>query len=322
MADDFTHADARAMRRCWFTFLDTVEPVHGNLYGYCLKLTGNVWDGEDLLQDTLLRGFAMTARGDFHGPASPVRDARTYLFRTATNLWLDRLRRAWPFAAGEAPEAVSEDPDLAAAGEALALAVTATSAREFAALVLKEGYGFTLEEIADFMGTTVGTVKSALSRGRRKLRETTSAAAVDEVSRAVVEAFVAALNGGDVDAILGLMAETVKIDVCNVGGGRGRSGVWTEKTLAGLRCAYAEHDGAPLVLLFGAGDDDLTGVVRVEHDAGIITRVVDYHYAPETLTRVAAALGLRCRPRGHHQVDELPAMVATTALPWRAEPVG
>ena len=45
------------------------------------------------MQDTLLKGFAMIGRGDLHGPGSSVASPRAYLFRTATNLWLDGQRR-------------------------------------------------------------------------------------------------------------------------------------------------------------------------------------------------------------------------------------
>ena len=141
----------------------------------------------------------------------------------------------------------------------------------------------------------------------------------DARTSALVRAFVEAMSSKDVDRILHLMSATVKIDVCNVGGGRGRSGIWTEKSLAGIRCEYAEHDGEPLVLLFGEHDRVLAGVVRLEGDGGIVTRIVDYHYAADTLRDVADALGLEVAARGYHQSPAaLLEMVATTGLPWRS----
>lgn len=317
-----TDAGARTLRRHWFVYLDTVEPERAVLHGYCVKLTGNLWDAEDLLQDTLLRGFAMTARGDFHGPDSPVRDRRAYLLRTATNLWLDQVRRGrWrgPMEeAEEAAQAAAADPDPVATTEALTRAVALTSAREFAALLLKDVYEFSLEDIADFIGTTVGTVKSALSRARGKVRRHAQSAAADPATRALARAFAEALDAGDVDRVLGLMAEAVKIDVCNVGGGRGRSGIWTEKSLVGNRFEYAEVAGDPVILLFTEHDRVLNGLIRIEGERGAVTRLVDYHYAPETLGAVAATLGLECRTRGCHQdPEQLPGMIGSTRLPWQ-----
>ena len=322
MADDtLTDTGAQAMRRYWFTYLDTIEPVQAPLHGFCRKLTGNLWDAEDLVQDTLLRGFAMTARGDFHGEASPVRDMKAYLFRTATNLWLDiQRRKKWQGPPAEADEPNAADADPAATADALTKAVALTSAQEFAAILLKDVYEFTLEEIADFIGTTPGTVKSALSRARRKMRTNSASKPVDARTSALVRAFVEAMNSKDVDRILHLMSKTVKIDVCNVGGGRGRSGIWTEKSLAGFRFEYAEHAGEPLVLLFSEHDQVLKGLVRLEGDGGSVTRIIDYHYAVDTLRDVAGALGLEVAAREYHQSPAaLLEMVATTGLPWRSD---
>ncbi len=310
--------DAQHLRRHWFDYLDTVEPERAVLHRYCLKLTGSLWDAEDLVQETLLRGFAMTARGDFHGPDSPVRDRRAYLMRTATNLWLDqvRRRRCWgPLAEAEEPSAMDADPS--AVGDAVGTVLALTSAREFAAIVLKDVCDYSLADIAGFVGTTVGTVKSALSRARGKLRRQPDAIP-DAAARPLVEAFAAALNARDLDRVLELMAEQIKIDVCNVGGGRGRSGLWTEKTLAGTRFEVADVAGTTLVALFAERSRVLNGALRLEGDGRVITRIVDYHYAPETLRGIAEALGLDCRTRGHHQDSgHLPEMIATTTLPWR-----
>lgn len=321
MADDaLTDAGARTLRRHWFTYLSTVESVQAPLHGYCLKLTGNLWDAEDLVQDTLLRGFAMAARGDFHGEGSAVRDARAYLFRTATNLWLDLRRRGrWQAPAIEAVERAAVDADPLVTADALEKAAALTSVQEFAAILLKDVYDFTLEEVADFIGTTPGTVKSALSRARRKMRDGRPRRPVDAATSALVHAFVDAMNASDVDRVLALMAETVKIDVCNVGGGRGRSGIWTEKSVAGICCEYAEFDGEPLVLLFRGGERTLSGAVRLEGIDGAVTRIIDYHYAADTLRQLAQALGLESGERGYHQpVVSLPEMVSTTSLPWRS----
>jgi DNA-directed RNA polymerase specialized sigma24 family protein len=58
---------ARQLRAAWFTYVDTIEPVRAALYRYCRRLTRDVWEAEDLLQDTLLRGFGAIGRGDLHG---------------------------------------------------------------------------------------------------------------------------------------------------------------------------------------------------------------------------------------------------------------
>src|SRR5688500_9237569 len=84
---------ARAMRAHWFAYLDTIEGLRTPLHDYCLRLTRNTWDAEDLVQETLLKAFGMIARGDLHGSSNTIRNAKAYLFRTASNLWIDQQRR-------------------------------------------------------------------------------------------------------------------------------------------------------------------------------------------------------------------------------------
>src|SRR5262249_53168775 len=83
------------VRGPWRVYIDSLEPMRPELHRYCSRLAGNVWDGEDLLQDTLVRVFALMGKID-----ADLTNPRAYFVRTATNLWIDRLRkrkldRAW-----------------------------------------------------------------------------------------------------------------------------------------------------------------------------------------------------------------------------------
>ncbi len=87
------------VRAPWRRYLDSLAPLRPSLYRYCSRLTGNVWDGEDLAQDTLVRVFSLLGKIDAN-----LENPRGYLIRTATNLWIDRTRRRTlerEFAAGE-----------------------------------------------------------------------------------------------------------------------------------------------------------------------------------------------------------------------------
>jgi DNA-directed RNA polymerase specialized sigma24 family protein len=55
---------AKLLREAWYRYLDTIEPARSPLYRYCRRITGDIWDAEDLLQDTLLRGFGAIGRGE------------------------------------------------------------------------------------------------------------------------------------------------------------------------------------------------------------------------------------------------------------------
>lgn len=194
-----------------------------------------------------------------------------------------------------------------------------TTPCEFCAILLKDVYDFSLEDIADFIGTTTGTVKSALSRARTKMKpDQPKPTCIDPEGKALAQAFSDAMNTQDVDRIVALMSETLKIDVCNVGGGRGRGGGWLAKGVQGITTRYAEYDGEPLILMFYNNAPALGGVIRLQGDHGVITRLIDYHFAPQTLREVAAHLALDCVERGAHQPERvLEGMIAGTGLAWR-----
>src|SRR5215475_15648078 len=89
MAEDETSDPLRAaLCTAWHLYVDALAPLRPALHGYCRRLTGNLWDAEDLVQDTLLRAFGTL--GSIH---HQIRNPRAYLLRTATNLWIDTVRR-------------------------------------------------------------------------------------------------------------------------------------------------------------------------------------------------------------------------------------
>ncbi|MEM7401582.1 MAG: RNA polymerase sigma factor [Pseudomonadota bacterium] len=313
---NFTNQDAQDSRERWFRYLDTVEPHRKDLHNYCYRLTQTIWDAEDLVQDTLLKGFGMTARGDLHGDQSPVRNAKAYLFRVATNQWIDQKRKSHREILCAALEIAEEKTDVDVR-LAVEKAIQLTSPQEFAAFILKEGYDFSIGEIADFVGTSKGAIKSSLSRSRRKLSTEDTNVSVDEENRAMAKKFADAINRQDLVGLLDLMAESMSIVVCNVGGGRGRGEIWTEKSVQNVEAQYAEYQSEALVLLFdksGVAHD----VVRIESSGRRVVRVTDYCYAPETLSHVAKALGFEIVTKGYHQPKiMLREMITTTTLPWR-----
>jgi RNA polymerase sigma-70 factor (ECF subfamily) len=314
--------DARALRRAWFDYLDTVEPLRAPLHAYGLKLTGNVWDAEDLVQDTLIKGFAMIGRGDLHGAGSPVANPRAYLFRTATHLYIDaerRRARERAVLAEPALEATYAGPEsVRDAGEHL-FANASPQAR--AAVVLKDVFDFSLDEIADQLRTTTGAVKAALSRGRTGLRDPVPAPRPGP-PRGLIDAFVDAYNAHDLGRLLAVVTEEVSIEVPGVGGGRGmrRENGWAEWVLTQpVRAEAARLDGEDVVaILFQTPDGpELCEVLRLDGDDGRVSRIVDYCFAADTMAYAAQALGRKAMLLGYHQDPEtLKVMIATTTRPW------
>jgi RNA polymerase sigma-70 factor (ECF subfamily) len=163
---DALSADLRAS---WHRYVDALVPLRGDLYGYCRKLTRNVWDAEDLVQDTLLRAF-----GQWGVTAPEIHNPRAYLLRTATRVWIDRIRRRETEVRSahriEEPGGPANPESSRQLKEASSRLLQRLSPQERAALVLKEAFEMTLEEIAELLATTTGAVKAALHRGRGRLR--------------------------------------------------------------------------------------------------------------------------------------------------------
>ncbi|MDH3680528.1 MAG: sigma-70 family RNA polymerase sigma factor [Acidimicrobiia bacterium] len=160
------------------TSVPTWEEVaysHGRfLYSLAYRLCGNHHDAQDLVQEVLLRvrrGLATYKPGNFEG----------WLSRITTNTFLDRVRKQKRRPTVPLPEepdrVIAGTPDLETEIAARDLpdhlqALLADLAPEYrAAVVLKDVIGFSYEEIAEQLDIPVGTVRSRIHRGRRRLRQ-------------------------------------------------------------------------------------------------------------------------------------------------------
>jgi len=309
----------KELRTAWHRFVDETAPLRPALHGYCRRLAGNLWDAEDLVQDTLLRAFG------HWGVTEPViRNPRAYLLRTATNVWIDTLRRR----AREAPESAagadaSADPRAAADVEAAA-EVRAAGARllqrlspqERAAVVLKEVFEMTLEEIADLLATTVGAVKAALHRGRGRLAEPEgdSASRRPAPSIELVDRFIERYDARDVPGLVALLLDGASAE--NVGNSAhvGLDPEWgVPRFLRAVvhghpewpeafqrearRLERVDFEGEPIVLGLATrhGQEAVEAVFRFEEREGKIARIRAYAFCPETMRAVGEALGRRVR---------------------------
>jgi len=105
-AIDPTSELSTTVTQSWKRFLENYEPLRPALYRFCRYLSRSPWDAEDLVQDTLARAFATL--GGLH---EPPRDRRAWLFRVASNLWIDQIRR---LGAPPSGDVAAEHPSLRA----------------------------------------------------------------------------------------------------------------------------------------------------------------------------------------------------------------
>jgi RNA polymerase sigma-70 factor (ECF subfamily) len=297
------------LRASWHRYLDQVQPLRPQLHAYCRRLTRNLWDAEDLAQESLLKAFGLLGRID-----NPIRNPRAYLLRIATNLWIDTLRRRERERTATATDAPAEPapPDTSAAvRSAGAVLLQRLAPRERAAVVLKDVFDMSLDETADVLETTVGAVKAALHRGRSRLREEESEVTRRNLpSRALVDRFVERLNARDKDGLIALVLENAPAE--NVGcsyqfGAEMHEGTkswfegatsqhpewpdWLRWDAARVECAI--YDGEPVVLILHQrkGTEYLEVVVRLEEEDGRVASLRSYGFCPEVMREIASALG-------------------------------
>lgn len=192
--------------------------VRPELHRYCARLMGSVIDGEDVVQDTLLR--ALVALQDL----DDVPPLRPWLFRVAHNRALDLLRgrsvrNAEPLdCAPEVADTGSPNPlEVLMRQEAVKTAVSRFAdlpVLQRSVVVLKDVLDESLTEIATLLDLSVDAVKAHLARGRARLRQINAQAAPLPDVRppsAAVSRYVALFNQRDWDALRSLLADDVKL---------------------------------------------------------------------------------------------------------------
>jgi RNA polymerase sigma-70 factor, ECF subfamily len=295
----------------WHQFIERTASLRPELFRYCRSLAGSVWDAEDLLQDTLMRAFARLSQA-----SQPIENARAYLFKIASNLWIDRYRSKREFASEEMPEAAQ--PDLPLPHEirdAAAQLVAQLPPVERAAVLLKDVFDLTLEETATALDSTVGAVKAALHRGRAKLNDvqrdpTIRAPRTGNPSAALVDQFIDAFNARDVNRLTALMRDDASSEMVGMfvehGAaliGKGEKGVLHHTFASGgnWRGEVRQFEGEPVGILWAAdgGREAVTSIVRVEEREGAISRLRYYFFCPETLAEVCIELGVPVKTNGY-----------------------
>jgi RNA polymerase sigma-70 factor (ECF subfamily) len=295
-----------AVKESWRRFLDTYEPLRPDLYRYCRHLTRSPWDAEDMTQETLARAFVTLGVID-----EPPRSPRAWLFRVASNLWINRTRQT-----REHPAAISIDvaepatsAEPRATREAAGTLIAQLAPQERAAVVLKDAFGLSLEEIAEALSTTTGAIKAALHRGRAKL----VAPEPEEpaVAPKVLDAFCEAFNARDLDRLTALLLDTTTLEYpgfkIEYGADAVRNGS-LRGTLFGCpdedhelpippRCELRSHRGESIFLWWSG--DEVHAVVRVDVHEDRVANLYNYYHAPDVMTEICRELNVPFRTHGY-----------------------
>ena len=194
------------------------------LFTVAYEMLGSAADAEDVVQETWLRWADI---GD--GARDEVRDPRAYLVRIVTRQALNRQRtlsrRREEYVGQWLPEPLMTSPDIAAdfeLAESLSIAMLTVletlSPTERAVFVLREVFETPYDEIAEAIGKSLVAVRQIAHRARdhvaaRRPRMPVSTTEQQEV----VDRFLAAIRGGDLQGFLDVLAPDV-VAVADGGG--------------------------------------------------------------------------------------------------------
>jgi len=190
------------------------------LHRYCARMTGSVIDGEDVVQEALVKAFEALAGAD-------IASRQAWLFRIAHNAALDFLRRRARREAmhsDEAPDMIADDASSADAGLAAGASMRTfmrLPVAQRSSIILMDVLGYSLAEVGGITQQSIPAVKAALHRGRTRLRELAQEGedirvpGLGETERALLAAYVAKFNARDFDAVRDMLAEEVRLELVN-----------------------------------------------------------------------------------------------------------
>ncbi len=206
------------------------EPHRRRLLGLAYRMLGSVSEAEDAVQDAYLRWHA--------ADRDAVSDTRAFLTTTTTRICLDTLKsaraRREQYVGPWLPEPVVDTAALAPDTQtelaedlsiALLLALDRLSALERAAFLLHDVFDCSFSEVASALDRSEAACRQLAARARTHVREARPQAtsAVRDRSepsnhQQLVSAFVNAARSGDLQTLMGLLADDVR--VMTDGGGK------------------------------------------------------------------------------------------------------
>ena len=226
------------------TWLSDFENVRPRLLGLAYRMLGSMADAEDAVQDTFLKWEG----ADRKSIQSPV----AWLTAACTNRCLDLLkssqRRRIDYIGPWIPEPLQTETVASAENDldraeslttAFLLLLERLTAKERAAYLLREIFGYSYEDVAQVLGLRVDACRQLVSRAARHVREEGSRSVSGpspEQKAQFLSAFQSALSTGSVAPLAGLLAESVRLRADSGG-----------KATAATRVLEGPHDVAKFI---------------------------------------------------------------------------
>ncbi|UGY06111.1 sigma-70 family RNA polymerase sigma factor [Bradyrhizobium quebecense] len=262
------------------------------LHRYCARMVGSVIDGEDVLQDALIKAMEAFA------PAAPIQHPEAWLFRIAHNTALDFLRRRNRQEALHAPEEV--DMMAGELDDVSRREIAASSLRTFmrlpvaqrSSVILMDVLGCSLQEVCGIMDFSLPAVKAALHRGRTQLRQfarepdDAPRPGLSPADRLRLNAYVGRFNARDFDAIRAMIADDIRLELVNKTRLNGKAEVsryfGNYSKIDDWHLVTGQVEGRPAILVFdpNAQGGPPRSFMLLDWSADKVATIRDFRHAP------------------------------------------
>jgi RNA polymerase sigma-70 factor (ECF subfamily) len=262
------------------------------LHRYLARMVGSVIDGEDVLQDAMIKAVEAFAS------AGPLQNPEGWLFRIAHNTALDFLRRRnrqQALQSGEEVDMIADPADMVAAHE-----FARTSLRTFmrlpaaqrSSVILMDVLGCSLREVCEVLDYSLPAVKAALHRGRAQLRVYASEPdelpqqKLSETDRDRLGQYVTHFNARDFDTLRAMLADDVRLELVSKTRLNGKAEVsryfGNYSKIGDWQLVPGLVEGRPAILVFdpnapGAGPKYF---MLLQWSADKVATIRDFRHAP------------------------------------------
>ena len=316
-------------RKNYLEFLDAITSHRPALFRFCRHLTDNLWDAEDLVQETLAKAWSRLPEAHMG-----VDNPRSYLFKMASNQWIDWCRKQKRFQnfqeserqGQESPDKFGElsdsSPELLLS-DALRESLSRLPPRECLVFVLREGVELSLEETSEICGLSLDTVKSLLYRARKRIqtlsqskpnqgqpKEGEEVRRINAAGRAFVDKVSTAFNRRDLKALESLISESATSNAygCFFESGRDQIMKGSLFHTVNLPDGTPQPDSMVAKTLVLEGEtlftlwegEKLSDVWLFEATSDRASHFECYYCSPDVLKAVAELIGCECVTHGYY----------------------
>jgi RNA polymerase sigma-70 factor (ECF subfamily) len=290
-----------AARKLRNEFEEIVSAYSTDLWNYCRYVTGSSWDGEDLYQETMIKSFGLLPQR-----WSEITDKKNYLFRVATNTWLDQCRKIKREVGtlDEVPEPNLDLSDRLLVEEILTSLESNLTPKQTAAFLLLDIFQFSAEEVAGIVQSTPGGVYSSVQRARRKIASldfsNSQTNAYNQSQNTTVQAYLEAFNNGDLNSMIKLFSEQAQNEAYF-----GFQEFSKDEMLKGsLKFGLPGHTarefilwGKPVIVILASGvnGQEIHDIQMQEVENGKIVSHKSYFFRKEFILAAAEELGINAQ---------------------------